>query len=307
MGSRTCLKNTAGLSALILFLATPAFAQLSTWLQSYTGRNASGYFEPLVDAFSANLNAGLYHTGHVPESGLHVSLGVVFMTARFSDADRTFTAVTESGFSPETTAEAPTIVGPTGAVCVDGDAGTSFCFPGGFDLNSFDFGVPQLRVGALWGTEAAIRLGWISTGDVTHGDAFLYGFGVRHSVSRYIENSPVDLAAGGLWQRFTLGENERGGNLVSAQAWTVGLQASRRFSWSEPYVGIAYEEFDMDVSYEGDTPEDVIDLSFESGDHYHLTMGISINVSFAVVHAEYNIGGQDVFALGLALGYHHLR
>jgi hypothetical protein len=307
VGSRTWLKYTAGLSALILFLATPAFAQLSTWLQSYTGRNAAGYFGPLIDAFGADLNAGLYHTGRVPEDGLHVSLGVVFMSARFSAADRTFTAFTESGFSPEQAVKASTVVGSQTALCVDGDAGTRFCFPGGFDLRSFDFGVPQLRVGALWGTEATIRFGWISTSTTGDGGTYLYGFGVRHGVSRYIENCPVDVAAGGHWQRFVSGENERGGDLISAQAWTVGLQASKRWSWSEPYVGIAYDDFGLDVSYEGDTPEDTIEMSFDASEHYHVTMGLAVNVRFAVVHGEYNIGGQNAFALGLALGYHPLR
>jgi hypothetical protein len=193
------------------------------------------------------------------------------------------------------------------AVRVEGDAGTSFYFPGGFDLESFDFGVPQLRLGAVWGTEAMIRFGWINSGGVAHGDTYLYGFGVRHSVSRYFEDFPVDVAAGGHWQYFTMGENERGGNLVSARAWTVGLQASRRWSLWEPYVGLAYHDFGLDVSYEGDTPGDVIDLSLDSGEHFHVTVGLSLNVAFAVVHGEYNIGGQDAFALGLALGYHPLR
>jgi hypothetical protein len=289
---------------LVLFLATPAAAQLGEQLKSYTGRNASGYFEPLIDAFGADLSAGLFHTARVPEKGLHISLEVVFMSARFSDADRTFTAVTESGFSPEQTAVVPTVVGSRKAVRVDGDAGTSFYFPGGFDLGSFDFAAPQLRLGAVWGTEATIRFGLVNTGSTTLGDMRLYGFGLRHRVSRYVDDFPVDVAVGAHWQRFALGENERGGDLVSARAWTVGLQASKRYSWLEPYVGIAYDDFSLDLSYEGDTVEDAIDLSFDSRDHYHITVGLSFNVLFAVVHGEYNIGGQHAFAVGLALGYH---
>ena len=304
MASRTRLRNTVGLAALILFLATPVLAELSEQLKSYTGRNASGYFEPLVDAFGADLYAGLYHTACVPEDGLHVSLEVVFMSAPFSEADRTFTAVTESGFRPETSAEVPTVIGSRRAVRVEGDAGTSFYFPGGFDLSSFQFAIPQLRLGALWGTEAVIRLGLLSTGGTRLGEMRLYGFGVRHSVSRYIDDFPVDVAVGGIWQRFSLGKNERGGDLVSASAWTVGLQASKRYSWLEPYVGVSYDDFGLDLSYEGDTPDDTIDMSLDSGDHYHMTLGLSVNVLFAVVHGEYNIGGHNAFALGLALGYH---
>lgn len=304
MASRTRLGNTVGLAALILFLASHAWAQLGEQLKSYTGRNATGYFEPLIDAFGADLHAGAYHTARVPEDGLHVSLEMVFMSASFSHADRTFTAVTESGFKPEQTTKAPTVVGRREAVRVDGESGTSFSFPGGFDLDSFDFAIPQLRLGAFYGTEVMIRFGLINTGTTSLGDMHLYGLGMRHSVSRYRVDFPVDVAVGAFWQRFALGENERGGDLVSAEAWTVGLQASKRFSWWEPYVGVAYDDFGLDLSYEGDTDDDRIDMSLDSSNHYHMTLGFSVNVLFAVVHGEYNIGGQNAFALGLALGYH---
>ncbi len=304
MALKTRLKSGVGLAALILSLASPAFAQLGEQLKSYTGRNASGYFEPLIDAFGADLSAGWYHSARIPEGGLHIDVEMVFMSARFSDADRTFTAATESGFKPEQTAEAPTVVGPREAVRVDGISETSFYFPGGFDLRSFDFAVPQFRVGAPYGTEATIRFGLIYTGDAGLGDIRLYGLGARHNVSRYVDDLPVDVAVGVSWQRFELGENERGGDLVSAQSWTVGFQASKRFSWLEPYVGAAYNDFGLELSYAGDTAEDTIDMSFDSNDHYRMTLGLSMHVLFAVVHGEYNIGGQNAFALGLALGFH---
>jgi hypothetical protein len=301
--SRTCLSRAVGLSVLVLLLATSAFAQLAEQLKSYTGRNASGYFEPLIDALAADLHAGTYHTARVPEDGFHVSLEIVFMSALFSDADKTFAAVTESGFRPDTTVQAPTVVGTREAVRVDGLSGTSFHFPGGFDLSSFEFGIPQLRLGAIWGTEATIRFGLIRVGGSKLGEMTLYGFGARHSISRYFDHFPVDIAAGGFWQRFLLGENERGGDLVSARAWTVGLQASRRFAWLEPYVGVAYDDFSLDLSYEGDSADDRIDMSLDSNDHYHMTLGLSVNVLFAVVHGEYSIGGQEAFAVGLAVGF----
>jgi hypothetical protein len=304
---KTRLGKGVGLTALIVVLASPALAQLGEQLKAYTGRNATGYFEPLIDAFGADLSAGWYHTARVPKRGLHVDLEIAFMSARFSDADRTFNAATESGFRPEQTAEAPTVVGPREAVRVDGLSGTSFYFPGGFDLSSFDFAVPQLRLGALYGTEAIIRFGLMYTGDTSLGDMRLYGFGARHSVSQYIDGFPVDVAVGFSWQLFELGKNERGGDLVSAQAWTVGFQASKRFSWWEPYAGVAYNDFGLDLSYEGETAEDRIDLSLDSNDHYQMTFGCSLHVVFAAVHGEYNIGGQNAFALGLAMGFDRQR
>ena len=303
MGSRTSLKKWAGLSALILLLASPVSAQLESQLSSYTGRNAPGYLKPLVDALGADLYAGLYHSARIPERGLEIALEMTFMSARFSEADKTFIAVTENGFQPEQSTEASTVVGPREAVYVDGDSGTRFAFPGGFDLRSFDFAVPQLRVGSLYGTEALVRFGLMYSGDADLGDFRLYGLGIRHSVSQYFNGLPVDVAVGVAWQRFSLGKNERGGSLVSAQAWTVSLQTSRRFSRLEPYVGVAYDDFGLDLSYQGDSTADRIEMSLESEDHFHMTAGLSVKMGFTTLNGEYNIGGQDAFALGLAVGY----
>lgn len=298
-------RPTIGVSivSVLLFLASPVSAQLENQLSSYTGRNASGYLEPLVDAFGADLHAGLYHSARIPERGFRISLELTYMSARFSDADRTFTAVTEGGFRPEQTAEAPTVVGPKEAVYVEGESGTQFAFPGGFDLESFDFGVPQLRVSSLFGTEALIQLGLIYPGEADLGDITLYGIGIRHSVSQYFNGLPLDVAVGAFWQRFSLGDKERSGDLVTANAWSLGVQASKRFSWFEPYAGAAYDDFEMELSYEGDTAEDNIEMSLDSGDHFHATVGLSFIVGFAALYGEYNIGGQDAFALGLAVGY----
>jgi len=301
IGSRPAIG--ASIAAVILFLASPVSAQLESQLSSYTGRNAPGYLEPLVDAFGADLHAGLYHSARIPESGFRISLELNFMSARFSEADKTFTATTEGGFKPEQTAEAPTVIGPSEAVYVDGDSGTTFAFPGGFDLASFDFGVPQLRVSSLFGTEALIQLGLIYPGEADLGDISLYGVGIRHSVSQYFNDFPVDVAVGAFWQRFSLGNKDKGGDLVSANAWSVGVQASKLFSRFEPYAGLAYDDFEMDLSYEGDTAEDTVEMSLESGDHFHATVGLSFIVGFAALFGEYNIGGQDAFALGLAVGY----
>jgi hypothetical protein len=304
---RTSLKLRVGLSALILFAASSVSAQLGGHLAAYTGRNASGYLRPIVDGIGADVHSGLYHSARIPKEGLRVSLEFVFMSAHFSSAERSFVGITESGFQPETTSVVPTIVGSKEPVRVDGLANTVFWFPGGFDIGSIDFVAPQVRVGSFHGTEAVARFLFFYTGHEDLGNFGHYGVGFRHSVSQYVIDLPIDVAVGAFWQHISLGDNERGGDLVSANAWTVGLQASKRYSRFEPYVGVAYDSFGMDVSYQGDTSEDNIELSLDSGDHFHATLGVSVNVSFLAVHGEYNSGGQDAFALGLAVGYHPLR
>jgi hypothetical protein len=290
---------------MLLTAAAPSFAQIEDQLSAYTGKNATGYLQPLADAFGADLNGGLYHSAHIPEMGLYISLELNVMSVLFGDDERTFRATTESGFTPEQTATAPTVVGDGKAVIVPGDGGTQFAFPGGFDLNSFAIAVPQLRIGSIRGTQALIRYFAMNTGDVELGDISLFGIGARHSISQYFRPGfPVDIAGGFFWQTFSLGENKRGDDLISTSAFTVGVQASRRFVVLEPYGGLSLDTHSMDVSYESDAlgAKERIDIDFGSSTSLHLTLGLGLNFTYAKAYFEYNIASMSSFSFGFALG-----
>lgn len=299
-------KQVIGCAGLILLLAAPpSAAQIEDQLSAYTGRNATGYLQPLADAFGADLNDGLYHSAHIPKLGVNISLEFRVMSVLFGDDDRTFNAVTESGFVPEQIVQAPTVVGPGTAVIVSGEGGTRFAFPGGFSLNSFAIAVPQLRIGSFHGTQALIRYFAMDTGDVELGDISLFGIGVRHSISQYLAPMfPVDIAGGFFWQSFSLGENTRGSDLISTNAFSIGVQASRRFVVLEPYGGLSLDTFSMDVSYESDVlgTTESIDIDFGSSTNLHLTLGLGLNLTYAKGFFEYNIAGQNSFSFGIALG-----
>jgi len=291
------------LAAVIVAAGSPAAAQIGDQLSAYTGVNAKGYLNPLVDAIGTNLNGGLFHTARIPVSGFHISLETPVVAVLFADDEATFDAVTENGFSPEQTVDAPTIVGTGEAVIVTGDEGTSFAFPGGFDLNSFALAVPQLRIGSYMGTEALVRYIAINTGDVEIGDISLIGFGLRHNINQYFgEDFPVDLAGGFFWQSFKMGDD-----LLEANAMSFGVQASKRYGTTaaiEPYLGLSLDSFGMDVSYESESsgePEQV-DFSFESETSARLTLGLSMSYSVVNVNAEYTVAGQNGFAFGLSFG-----
>jgi hypothetical protein len=287
-------------------LAVPvSFAQIEDQLSSYTGANGEGYLQPLADAFEADLNDGLFHSAHIPVMGLNVSLEFRVMAVMFGDDDRTFNAVTEGGFVPEQTVQAPTVVGSGDAKIVTGDGGTQFAFPGGFNLNSFAIAVPQLRVGSIRGTQALIRYFAMNTGDVELGNISLIGIGVRHSISQYLAPLfPVDIAGGFFWQSFSLGENSLGDDLISTSAFSIGVQASKRFVVLEPYGGLSLDTFSMDVKYESDAlgSTNTIDLDFGSSTNLHLTLGLGLNFTYAKGFFEYNVAGQNSFSFGIALG-----
>ena len=301
MVARTRSLAALGCVVLVLLASIPASAQIEDAMSAYTGANAEGYLEPLAQAIGADLNSALFHSAHIPEGGLHVSLEVGMMAVLFSDDDETFMATTEMGFSPETTVEAPTVVGPGGAIIVPGDGGTAFPFPGGFNLASLALAAPQLRIGSFRGTEALIRYMVFDTGEVEIGNVDLQGYGLRHSISQYLPGLPVDIAAGIMYQRFKLGED-----LIDATAFSFGAQASMSvplvFATIEPYAGLSMDTFQMDVAYD-DEDNDPVSVEFDSRSTAHLTLGLHAQVTVVSLYGEYNIAEQSGFAFGMGFGF----
>jgi hypothetical protein len=276
-----------------------ASAQIEANLGAYTGDNAEGYLKPLEEGLGAALNDGFFRTAHIAQSGFNFNFEVKTMFVKFSDDDRTFTAKTEPGFYPADDAvEAPTVIGDTLALVVPGNNGTAAVFPGGFDVGSLGIAVPQITVGSVKGTQAIFRYMAFDTGDVEIGDFSLMGFGLRHSLSQYFPDPPLELAVGGMYQAFDLGDD-----LVDATAVTFGVQGSKRLGVFEPYGGVGYDSFSMSVKYdEATNSENKIDLDFESENNVHLTGGLGINLSFLHLMGEVNVSSQTSYLLGVSLG-----
>ena len=295
-----------GCVALILLAASAATAQIEDQLSAYTGDNAEGYLSPLATAIGASLNSGVWKSAYIPlEDGFHLCFETRVMGLFFDDELRTFRAITEEGFSPETTADAPTIVGGGEAVIVPGDGGSSFAFPGGFNVNSFVFAAPQIRVGAFRGTEVMFRgIGSIEMDDADTeigSKIAFWGLGAHHSISQYMApDFPVDLAAGIFYQKIQLGDD-----FIDASAFQVSAQASKRypvgFAIVEPYAGLSVDMFSMDVTYEKDDLD--IDLAFETDTTLDLTLGVNLIAAFFSLNGEYSIASQNSFAFGFGLGF----
>jgi len=287
------------LAASVGFTGT-ARAQLEDNLSSYTGANAEGYFKPFKDGVGSALNSGLYTSGNVPKSGLHFRIEARGMFVNFGEEDKTFQAKAEGGFPEDTTFTAPTVVGNTEAVTIfDPNTQAAFAAPGGIDVDRFILASPQLVVGSVMGTEALFRYIAVKTGDADIGDISLFGIGARHSLSQYLTNFPVDLAAMVFYQKFEIGDE-----FVDAKGFTYGIQASKNLGVIEPYAGFALDSFDMNVDYDvtvnnTTTP---VKIDFERSTNAHLTLGGTVH--FAIVHlnGELNIADQTGFTFGLGLG-----
>lgn len=303
MHVRVGLLRVAVCVALVLALAAPAAAQtIEDYLSSYTGANATGYLQPIVDAIGADLNSGLYHSAAIPKSGLSVKLELIAMSAMFKNSQARFTATSESGFSPTQDAQASTVVGPEAATIISGDHNAQYAFPGGFDLQSFSLAVPQIRVGFTTGTEVLVRAMAGEIGDTEIGDLSLYGGGARHNISQYFgEDFPVELAAGVFYQEF-----KQGDDLLTTTALTFGVQASKKMGVLESYVGLQAESNKTDLKYVSNasgSPEETL-VSFDSGTNFAGTLGIKLDAGIVFTFVEYHITSQmNNLAVGLGAGF----
>ncbi len=290
----------------VLLIAASAGAQIEDQVSEYAETNGEGYLQPLADAIGADLNGGLWHSAHIPEEGFYVSVEFLLLNVYFDDEQRTFTFALPEGETDDSL-EVPTVVGDTEGGTIDVDGGLDQAYVPGFDINSFAVAVPQLRIGAVKGTEAIIRfVPPLETGDVELGDLSLFGIGGRHSISQYMAaDFPVDLAAGFFWQNLQVGDE-----LIDGQAMTFGLQGSMGFAAGfaiiEPYACVAYDTYSQDVLYvfdEGGPDEETIDLSMESDATVRFTLGLHVRAAFLDLNAEYNFAAMNGFALGFGFAF----
>ncbi len=279
--------------ALAALVSAPLSAQsIEDVLGRYAGNNAEGFLQPLADVLGASMSSGWARSADI-RPGLHVKLTAVAAATPISDDARFFQGTTEN-FSPQTTAQVPTILGPTDFVEVPGNGGTSYVFPGGIDASLLGTVAPQLTVGTVAGTEAMIR--WFSADiDEDFGSVSLLGLGGRHDVDQYIGSLPVQLAAGVYWQRFEIGD------VLSSTTLSFMGHASRGFGLFTLYGGVGYETSSTDFTYER-AGEPSIDVSLDGGNSIRLNGGLSLQLFVIGVFADYTLASQDVFTLGVEFG-----
>lgn len=271
---------------------------LESLLERYAGDNASGYVEPLVSAFGANMNSGWYYRAKTPQSGFHFNIRLNAMATMFKDDQRTFTASTEGYFTPVQDVETPTIIGNGEGTSVSNEGfGTVFTFPGGYDIGSFALAVPTLTIGSIAGTEASIR--YISaTANEDIGEIKLFGYGLRHNISQYFPTLLIDVSAGFGYTKLDVGD------ILNASATTFHLQAGKSFSVLNLYGGLAYESSSADISYtytESGTPLDV-NIEVDGKNKFRMTFGAGLSLLFMHLNIDYNIGSLNLVNAGLSFG-----
>ncbi len=269
--------------------------EFEQFIERYTGANGVGYLTPLAEVIGANLNSGFARSARI-EDGFHVRFELLAPISSIGDEQRTFMATTDGFFTPEQTASAPTIFGKSTGTAITGEAGTTYYFPAGFQLNRVGVAMPQLTIGTIAGTEGIFR--WMAFDLEDIGDFNHLAVGLRHSISQYLDNAPIDLAVGGLVQNFSLGDE------VEAQALAVALHASTGSDLATIYGAVTYETASMDINYtSGNGPEAVaVALQLDGHTGVRVTGGVELGLSFLKIRGDFTVGPQTVFGVGISFG-----
>ena len=138
---------------------------------------------------------------------------------------------------------------------------TNFTLPQGGNINTMIAGVPQIEIGSLWGTELLIRfIPPVNLGE-NIGDFAFWGLGLKHSITQYFENPPLDLAVQGVYQGTHL-KNKIGVTnselTANATILNFNINASKNFKdIIEVYSGFSFEYIQINSEFKYYLPVEV--------------------------------------------------
>jgi hypothetical protein len=128
----------------------------------------------------------------------------------------------------------------------------SYPLPDGQNLSFLPLAMPQVEIGSLFGTELLIRyLPQINWGN-NIGNFGFGAIGLKHSISQYWKDAPLELALQGVYQGTTLTNTigVTGARLrADAAIFTGNIHASKRWGNFEVYGGLAYDNLNVTASY----------------------------------------------------------
>jgi hypothetical protein len=262
--------------------------------------------QPLADLHGANVSAGWFHTASISRLGLHIELDFIGMGGIVGDDRKSYTAASPTGFTPATFATATIFGGKGTVVPSSANPGTSYRAPDGiFNTTLFPLVVPQLTIGDVFGTRAAVRYVFIpKLGSETMPEGKLWGVGIQHSISQWISVIPLDVAAFYTYGVTTVDWSEGGGRLFDCSGYSYGLQASKQFSALTVYGALAAESSSMVVKYQSTDPSapGTITFDLEGANKFRATAGLSLSLGFFKIFADANFGAVTHFSGGIGFG-----
>jgi hypothetical protein len=285
-----------------------AQSTLAEKIKSVSQNLLEGYTQPIVTAFGTGISTGLF-TSAASHKLLGFDFGVRAMWIQIPEMAKVFNHAEVVVCSLENNVivydtllldSVSTIVGPDNRTYVPapGNAiGIPPFIPEGFNVSGVPLVMPQLNVGLLFGTEAAIRYV-----PYTYQETRIHflGIGLKQNLNAlpFMKTLPlpVDLAIGGAMQWFYL--MDAGSSIVSSQTWNLQFLVSKNLIVFEPFIGVGLEGtkiyFHYNFEYEIPDPTGLVPKTEEinvtiSAQNEHRAMaGFTLKLGIFYLHYDYN-------------------
>ncbi len=267
-------------------------SSLEKTLKLYSKEDVKGYIQPIADLFGANMQAGWFHSAAIPTTGLNFTVAIVGMGAVVGDDQKSYSANSPFGGTYETA----TVFGGQGGTATGPNGFQYQGSSGVINASLFPLASPQVRIGSIYGTEVALR--WLPTvkaGDL--GDVSFFGIGVRHSVSQYLMEFPVDIAAGFAYSKFSVGD------LLDFKGLSIGAQASKKFVLLTLYSGLAWEKTTLNLAYKTTSGNTPVDVDLDGANKFRFTVGAGLDLFILTLFADANFGSVTNYSGGVAFGF----
>ncbi len=300
------------LAALMLAVVPSMLAaqDLGEQLKQMAKVNAERYVTPLMNGWGVALNSGIYHTADV-HSILGFDVHLKLTGSLIEDSDKKYMFLTPdypgyirndagpTGYPGEV--EANSVVGDKATKEIRANNGSLLgTIPGGLDIPTTPLIVPQVSIGLPFGFEVVGRFfPTTKIGDV--GKVNLLGFGLRHDIDQYIPLLPLDVAVHFFTQKLSY-EDGSGTKLLEASGTAYGVEVSKHLLLLTVYAGFQLESSSVKVgpyTFNGTPVEFTVDGNTSS----RLLVGARISLVFLNIHADYNMGTTNAFALGVGISF----
>ncbi len=263
LGIFKCIIFAVFLMGFTFLHTAPANAQdnFEGILYNFVEENGSSSLQPYADALSSNINSGLFHTAKV-KKGFSMYFGLK-AAGTYINPDNT--AVKEANKT----------------------------------LGILPVAVPQIQLGALFGTEISARfLPSVSLGG--YGSVGTWGIGIKHGITSHFKKSPIDVAIGFSSNSMTISDS-KDRDMVNASAIALNLQVSKQLSVFTFYTGMQYENTDVDVNlrYEGNTTKS----NYENANKMRGIIGLNIKLGLLNLNGDYSIGKTNAVTAGFGFAF----
>lgn len=302
------IKHTITFIAVSLLFIRTINAQAGVGISALPPDEVKEYAKPLATFIGSYFNSGGYYSANVPKE-FQFKFSVIGSYITIPQSQQTFKP--NPGIAGyDNLDETATIIGSTGNVYLGPQGFVTY--PHGFDVASLPSGIYQIA-GSYYSTELLLR--FFPKIKVSDSETGFWGFGLKHSISQWIKEPPIDISLQLLLNNFNfeyVGDNPKNYVKTDSKNFAVNVHASKTFNnWFIAYGGFQYESSKVDMDYYFRDPNElypqiadqVLTTTIDGDNHFRFTAGAAAKLSVLVLNLDLNLTSQFTISSGLSLQF----